>query len=150
MTRRSRRRARLPHEIGARPGRLLRGYFGLYASTRVGELAQVTAGREREMGKLGAAGPQRIDAVETWLKAKVGDKANVLVATLKQYPVAATVEALEGIIRAFSSQGGTNFTQSGRDQAEEPGRIPGYENMSFAQRRVAQMNQRGPSQRERR
>ena len=91
------------------------------------------------MNQLGSAADTRIDQVATWLTAKVGDKANVLVATLKQYPVAATVEALEGVIRAFSSQGGSAFTQSGRDAQDDPGRIPGYDNMTFVQKRTAQM-----------
>ena len=116
--------------------------LGVYAANKLGELQATTAARDAEMAKLGTTAPQRLDAVETWLKAKVGDKANVLVATLKQYPVAATVEALEGIIRAFSSQGGTNFTQSGRDGDDAKGEIAGYETMSFTQKRAAQMNQK--------
>lgn len=114
--------------------------LGIFASTKVAELQQTNAAREAEMGKLGATGPQRLDAIETWFKAKVGDKANVLVQTLKAYPVAANVEALETVIRLFSSQGGTQFSQSGREGADEKGEIPGYEGMSFAQRRAAQMN----------
>jgi hypothetical protein len=119
--------------------------LGIYASTKVGELAQTNAARADQIAKLGSAGPQRIEAVETWLKAKVGDKANILISTLKQYPVAATVEALEGVIRAFSSQGSTGFSQSGREGQEDAGKIPNYDSMSFTQKRMAQMNQRGPS-----
>jgi hypothetical protein len=113
--------------------------LGAFASVKVAELAQTNAARDAQMAQLGSAADTRIDQVATWLKAKVGDKANILIATLKQFPVAANVEALEGIIRAFSSQGGTNFTQSGRDQPDEGGKIPGYENMSFTQKRIAQM-----------
>ncbi|MGY3344687.1 MULTISPECIES: hypothetical protein [unclassified Bradyrhizobium] len=116
--------------------------LGLYASTKVGELQNVNNARAAELAKLGAAAPQRIDAIETWLTAKVGDKAKVMIATLKQFPVAANVEALEGIIRAFSSQGGSTITGSHREHADPKGAIPGYDNMSFAQKRAAQMNQR--------
>jgi hypothetical protein len=118
--------------------------LGIYAATKVQELQQVNASRDAQMAKLGSAAPQRIDAVETWLKAKVGDKANIAIATLKQYPVAANVEMFEGIIRAFSSQGGSGFTQSGREGQDSQGKIPGYDNMSFAQRRVAQMQSTPP------
>jgi hypothetical protein len=113
--------------------------LGAFASVKVAELAQTNAARDAQLRQLGSAADARIDQVATWLNAKVGDKAKVMIATLKQFPIAANVEALEGIIRAFSAQGGTNFTQSGRDQADEGGRIPGYENLSFVGRRVAQM-----------
>ena len=123
--------------------------LGVFASTKVAELQRTNAARDAERGKLGAAVDQRIQNIETWLTARVGDKANVMVATLKQYPVAATVEALEGLMRAFSSQGSHGVTQSGREGQEDPGKIPGYENMSFTQKRAAQMQQAfgGPSSR---
>jgi hypothetical protein len=113
--------------------------LGAFASVKVAELAQTTAARQAQMAQLGSAADTRIDQVATWLKAKVGDKANILVSTLKAYPVASTVEALEGIIRAFSSQGGASFTQSGREGQDDTGKIAGYENMSFTQKRIAQM-----------
>jgi hypothetical protein len=77
--------------------------LGIFASTKVAELQTANAARERELGKLGAAAHARIDAIETWLRAKVGDKASIMAATLRAYPVARNVEAFEGIIRAFSS-----------------------------------------------
>lgn len=116
--------------------------LGIYAANKLGEAQAVSTAREAEMSKLGSTGPQRLEAIETWLNAKVGDKAKVLVATLKNYPVAANVEALEGVIRAFSSQGGGGVTQSGREGQDDAGKIPGYETMTFTQRRAAQMNQK--------
>jgi hypothetical protein len=114
--------------------------LGAFASVKVAELQQVNAARAAQMAKLGATAPQRIDAIEQWFAARVGDKANVLTSTLKLYPVAATVEALEGVIRLFSSQGSGGFTQSHREAEDPRGTIPGYENMTFAQKRAAQMN----------
>lgn len=116
--------------------------LGIFASTKIGELQSINTAKQAEMNKLGSTGPQRIDAIETWFKAKIGDKANVLVQTLKNFPVAANVEALEGVIRLFSTQGGTTFSQSGRDGGDDKGEIAGYDGMSFAQRRAAQMNQK--------
>jgi len=116
--------------------------LGIYAANKLAEVQQVESGRTAELAKLGATGPQRIDAIETWLTAKVGDKAKVMIATLKQYPVAANVEALESVMRLFSSQGGSSVTGSGREAETEQGKIPGYDNMSFTQRRAAQMNQK--------
>lgn len=129
------------HEMGLDQAGFSR-LLGVYAANKLGELQATTTAREAEMTKLGTTGSARIDAVETWLKAKVGDRANVMIATLKQFPIAANVEALEGIIRAFSAQGGTNFTQGGRETETQAGKIPGYETMSFTQRRAAQMNEK--------
>jgi hypothetical protein len=115
--------------------------LGVYAANRLAEQQQIATGRTAEMSKLGPTAEQRIDGVATWLKARAGDKADTLISTLKQFPVAANVEAMEAVMRAFSSQGGATFTQSGREGAEDAGKIPGFENMTFTQRRVAQMNQ---------
>ena len=116
--------------------------LGIYFPTKIAELAEVNAARQREMGKLGAAGPQRLYALETWFKAKIGDKSNILISTLKEYPIASTVEALESVVRLFSSQGGGSFSQSHRAAEEDTGKIPGYDQMSFAQKRAAQMSQK--------
>jgi hypothetical protein len=76
------------------------------------------------------------------LKARIGTKANLIAAQLRNYPVASMVEGFEEIMSAFTRQGGADFDQRGRAQEEKPtGKIPGYENMSFAQKRVAQMGQ---------
>jgi hypothetical protein len=49
------------------------------------------------------------------------------------------VKTFEGLMQQFSSQGGADFSQSGRSQQEaQPGKIAGFENMSFTQRRAAQ------------
>src|SRR6185312_2130535 len=96
--------------------------LGIYAANKLAENQAVTAGRQAEMDKLGATGPQRLEAVETWLKAKVGDKASTIISTLKQYPVAANVETFEALMRAFSSQGGAGVTQTGREGQEDAGK----------------------------
>lgn len=110
--------------------------LGIHAAVKIAEQQQVTAGRTAEMAKLGSAGPARIDALETWLKAKVGDKANVMIETIKKYPVASTVETLEGVVRAFSAQGGTNFSQSGRaGEADDKPSEEEYAKWSFDDKR---------------
>lgn len=112
--------------------------LGVYASVKVAELSQINHARQVQLDALGAAGQARIDAIETWLTAKVGDKAVVMISTLKNFPVAANVEAFEGIIRAFTSQGGSAFSQSHRAEQDPSGTIAGFEGMSFEQRRYAQ------------
>lgn len=115
--------------------------LGVYAATKIAEQTRLAGARDAEMSKLGSAAQNRIEAVSTWLKGRVGTKADVLVNQLAKFPHAGLVESLEEIIRQFSHQGGAQFDQRGRQQQEETGKIPGYENMSFKERRVAQMQQ---------
>jgi hypothetical protein len=116
--------------------------LGIYAANKISEQQQLGPARAAEMSKLGSAGENRIGAIETWLKARVGTKADLMVAQLRAYPVASMVEAFEGLMQQFSNQGGADFDQRGRSEQEQPtGKIAGYENMSFAQKRVAQMGQ---------
>lgn len=110
----------------------------VYAANKIGESQKVGVAKTAELSKLGSAGPQRIDAVETWLKAKVGAKADGLVAQMKNYPVAAMVESFEEIIRQFSGQGGAEFTQSGRQQQEQAVKVPVFDGSNFAAVRAAQ------------
>ncbi len=113
--------------------------LGVYAATKIGEQQQLTTARTAELTKLGSAAQARIDAIDTWLKARVGQKGALMAAQLRQYPVASMVEMWEGVMRAFSGQGGADYSQSGRqEQQNEAGKISGYENMNFAQKRAAQ------------
>jgi hypothetical protein len=113
--------------------------LGIYAANRIGEQQTLGVARDAEMQKLGSAGVNRIAAVEVWLKSQVGAKANLIVAQLKNYPVAGMVEMFEQLAKNASSQGGAVYSQSGRQQQEDnTGKIPGYENMNFAQKRAAQ------------
>ena len=113
--------------------------LGIYAANRIGEQQTLSVARDAEMQKLGSAGQNRISAVETWLKSQVGAKANVIVSQLKNFPVAGMVEMFEQLARNASNQGGADYSQSGRQQQQnEAGKIPGYENMNFAQKRAAQ------------
>jgi hypothetical protein len=118
--------------------------LGIYAGNKVQELQGLNRARAAEMEKLGAAGPQRIDAIDRWVRAKVGPQADVLMKTVRQYPVAAVVETFERIIHEFSSQGGVSFDQRHREHQDQS-KIPGYEGMTFLQRRAAQeqLNSRG-------
>jgi hypothetical protein len=93
------------------------------------------------VAQLGAAAPQRVEAIATWLSARAGKDGAQVGNFIRQYPSAPIVRAMENLIKQFSSQGGAEFSQSGRTQEEEAGKIPGYENMSFTQKRAAQMAQ---------
>ncbi len=113
-------------------------FLGLYAASKIGEQQTLGTARAAEMAKLGSAAQARIDAIDTWLKARVGQKGALMAAQLRQYPVASMVEMWEDVMRAFSGQGAADYSQSGRHVEEPTGKIPNYENLSFAQKRAAQ------------
>jgi hypothetical protein len=101
--------------------------------------------RQRNLDALGAAGPQRIDAVATWLLARgAGDAdAKAVAGFIKQFPSAPLVRIFERLARQFSNQGGADFSQSHREtHTQEAGKIPNFENLSFTQRRAYQVQER--------
>jgi hypothetical protein len=111
--------------------------LSLYAATQVSDMARLQSARQAEINKLGVNGSARVTAVQNWLKGVGGSDAAVLIRTLDYAPVAGTVQAFENMMRKFSSQGGAGFSQQHRTQPEA-GKIEGYENMSFEQRRYTQ------------
>lgn len=112
--------------------------LGMIAALRVGEQTQIKAAYDAEVAKLGAAGTARVDAVIQWINAVAGPDAAALGTAMKLAPVAGTVIAFEKIMQRFQSQGVTPFSQAHRADAPDAGKIPGYEKMSFEQRRHAQ------------
>jgi hypothetical protein len=98
--------------------------LGIYAANRVGEQQTLAGARTAEMQKLGSAANNRIAAVETWLKSQVGARANGIVAQLRNYPVAAYVEAFEILARNFANQGGADYSQSGRVEHDPAPKMP--------------------------
>jgi hypothetical protein len=119
-------------------------FLGCFAATQIGGQMQQAKLREANLNQLGAAGPQRIEAIATWLGARAGDKDGLAVANfMRQYPAAPFVRTFERLIRQFSSQGNTPFSPQHRESADaEAGKIPNYENLSFTGRRVMQMQER--------
>jgi hypothetical protein len=105
--------------------------LGIFAAAKVAEQATINTARTAEVGKLGANGPARVDAVTQFMDAQ---GLGVLKSTLV---TAAQVQAWEAHITKLTSQGTASFSQSHRVAAED-NKIPGYENMSFEQRRHAQ------------
>lgn len=113
--------------------------LGIYAANRIGEQQTLAVARDAEMKKLGSAGVNRIGAVEVWLKSQVGAKANLIIAQLKNFPVAGMVEMFEQLAKNASSQGGADMPGGPRERPPAPdGKIPGFDQMSFAQKRAAQ------------
>jgi hypothetical protein len=118
------------HKYGM-PQEAVNELIGIYAGAEVGTEAQINAGRKAEVDALGASGPARVDGVIRWLDGMgVGDLKSGLI-------TAKHVQAFEKLITHLTTQGGAQFSQSHR-VAPETNKIPGFENMSFAQQRHAQ------------
>ena len=114
-------------------------FLGCYAAERIADATKINTARTAEIAKLGSAAPQRIDAVKTWAHGTLGSE---LGGALEQMLVTSKhVEAFEKIIDKFSRQGGTPYSQGHREGEPPKGAIPGYANMSFEQKRAAQMAQ---------
>lgn len=114
----------------------------LYVASRTNEIMQQQRAKQQNLDSLGPAGPQRIEAVCTWLGARLGAEGKAMANVLRQFPVAGFVKGYENLIRQFSGQGGAEFSQSHRaGQEDRNGRIENYDSMSFVGRRVAQMQQ---------
>jgi hypothetical protein len=109
--------------------------LSLHVAARVGEAQAIKNAFDAELKKLGPSATARVTAVQTWLKAMGGEKFDALNRVLTLAPVAGTVEALEDLIKKFTSQGGTGFSQSGRDGGS-PDKVSDeqWSKMSFSER----------------
>lgn len=106
--------------------------LSLYAGIQLQGMQQMKAARDAEIGKLGASGPARVDAVVTWLNGVLGEQgAN---AVKPMMVTAGIVEAFESIIKKFVSGGGASFSQSHRDTGPSTPSDEQWAKMSFAER----------------
>ena len=138
-------------EVAAKHGvsqELFSDALAVFASTKMGAAIQQNQLRDVNMRQLGTAGPQRVEAVATWLQARAGADGKTMANFLRQFPSAPIVRSVENLMRQFSSQGGADFSQSHRAQEEQAGKIPGYDGMSFVQRRSVQMQTRMATERD--
>jgi hypothetical protein len=109
--------------------------MGLYASHVAQTESALAAVSRAEIAKAGVNAPQRVDAIGKWIRAEVGDAdAKPILATMVTDSHLRFYEKLQ---QRITSQGAAGFSQSHR-VAPDDGRIPGYEGMSFEQRRLAQ------------
>jgi hypothetical protein len=111
--------------------------LGVYAGNEVGTQAAIATARAAEIAKLGATAPARVDSVINWLTGMDAspDKGDAK-ALAGMLVTARHVEAFERIINKLTTQGTAGFSQQHR-AAPDTG-IPGYDTMSFEQKRSAQ------------
>jgi hypothetical protein len=108
--------------------------LGIYATHEAQQNAVLAERSRAEIAKAGINAPARVDFVGKWLDGFVGaEAAKPIKATLVTN---SHLEMFEKVINTLTTQGTASFSQSHR-AAPETG-IPGYEKMSFEQRREAQ------------
>jgi hypothetical protein len=109
--------------------------LGIYANHIATEQAALAARSAAEVAKAGVNAPQRVDAVGKFITGLMGE------ADAKQIKALIVTDSMlryhEAIMNKLASQGAANFSQSHR-VAPETGGIPGYDKMTFEQRRQAQ------------
>jgi hypothetical protein len=103
---------------------------GVYAETLVGSEATRAAAHAAEVAKLGANGPARVTALETFFK---GIGSPELMGMLVTAPI---VQAAERLVAKFASQGVSRFSQGGREPGTAQGKVSDdvYKAMTPAQR----------------
>jgi len=109
--------------------------LGIFASHHVQQEAALAERSRAEVAKIGANGPQRVDAVNRFITAEMGE------ADAKQIRSLIVTDSMlryhERMMQKIISQGTASFSQSHRVPPDTDA-IPGYANMSFEQRRQAQ------------
>jgi hypothetical protein len=109
--------------------------MGIYASHVAQQEAALAASARAEIAKAGTNAPQRVDAISKWIRAEVGDTdARPILSTIV---TDAHLRFYERLQQRITSQGSASFSQSHRVPPDNKS-IPGYEGMSFEQRRFAQ------------
>jgi hypothetical protein len=109
--------------------------LGIYASHEATQNAALAERSRAEIAKAGVNAPQRVDAVTKWIIGEMGE--------VDSKPIRATIVTdahlrfYERLMQKVSSQGAASFSQSHR-AAPETNPIPGYDKMTFEQRREAQ------------
>jgi len=109
--------------------------LGIYASHVAGQEAILAQRSRSEIEKVGINAPQRLDAVGRFITAEMGEtdakqiRALIVTDSMLRYH--------ERIIQRLTSQGSASFSQQHRVPADEGG-IPGFEKMTFEQKRFAQ------------
>jgi hypothetical protein len=115
------------------------GAFSEMLSIYAGHVAQQEATlaeiSRAEIAKAGVNAPQRVDAVSKWLRAEMGDAdAKPIISTMV---TDSHLRFMEKMMTAKISQGAASFSQQHRVAPDQTA-IPGYEKMTFEQRRSAQ------------
>ena len=121
----------MAHEMGIGQEDFSR-LLGLYAGSQISSQQAVATARNAEIAKLGATGPARIDALNTFFTAQLGDGEGKQF--MSRILTASDVTIAEKLV-AKIAQTGNGFTTRGREAPEQAGRLSDEE---FAKLTTAQ------------
>jgi len=114
--------------------RIFPRFWGFFASHLAGQEFQLAERSRAEIAKAGANAPQRVDAVTRWIRGEVGDvDAKPIISTIV---TDAHLRFYERMMQKAEQHIG--FSQKHRVAPDADSRIPGYDRMSFEERRFAQ------------
>ena len=109
--------------------------LALHAKLVTAADVQVAEMAKAEIAKAGPNAGARVDAVSKWIRAEAGEAdAKPIIATIV---TDAHLRFYEKMLNKITSQGAASFSQQHRVPPDDS-KIPGFENMSFAQQRHAQ------------
>lgn len=108
---------------------------GLYAGAQIGNEQMLKTVRDAEIAKLGPAGTARVTAVQSFLKAQLGDDLGGLMGGAMM-ATARHVEGFEKLLAAFRTQGAGSFSQGGRSPNEATKVTPeAYAKMTYTEQK---------------
>lgn len=94
--------------------------LGLYAGSQISTQQSITVAREAEIAKLGATGPARIDALNTFFTAQLGGPEGKQF--MSRVLTASDVAIAEKLVAKIANSGG-NFTTRGREAQGQAGTL---------------------------
>ncbi|MBA2402737.1 MAG: hypothetical protein H0V72_29385 [Bradyrhizobium sp.] len=112
--------------------------LSVYASHVAGQEAAMAEISRAEISKVGANAAQRVDAASRWVRSVMGEADSKPI--LASMVTDAQLRFIETVMTKISGQGTMPFSQQHR-VAPDSAAIPGYDKMSFEQRRFAQDQQ---------
>ena len=131
---------RFAHEAGLSQDQFSK-MMSLYAGSETARLVRINDAVKAEIDKLGATATPRVSAIQTWVRGVIGDDA-LTGAVMSGIRSAAAVKGWEKILDHNRSQGGGSYSHAHRQPPAASGEIPGYEQMTFLEKRAAQDAQR--------
>jgi hypothetical protein len=107
----------------------------IYATHEAQQDAALAERSRAEIAKAGVNAPQRVDAIGKWIRGEMGDADAAPI--LRSMVTDAHLRFYEKMQQKVTSQGSASFSQQHR-VAPDTREIPGFDSMSFEQKRFAQ------------
>lgn len=123
------------HKYGL-PQEAFQDLLSLDAASKIGSQQNIDTAKAAEVAKLGVNGTARKTAVDTWLKAELGDD---LGAEMSRFTFTAKqIEGIEKLMAKARTQGGTGPGVPHREPPDAPGKVSDeeYGRMSFTERQA--------------